>query len=301
MLLSKQQFSNAVKACAALSFLLSALPASAQTVAWYRFNDGSNGQTVSTITDSGPNGLNGVSAGTTDLTYTNNVPSSPNAGSGALNASDSFNFARVDHHVAMEVQGDLTVEIFFFMNPGYTYSGDGIADELVVKQNNSGFGDFLSAWVLYVVPVGGQNRLSTELGYAGGAGTRMTQSSGSITTGVWHHAAMVLDRDFSGNLDSYSIYLDGVQVAQTLADLPDLDYGNTPLYIGAGNYGADPNGVGIYRRNFDGLIDEVRISSAALSPSQFLNAPVTVPEAGTLALLGLALVPVGFGLARRRK
>ncbi len=32
-----------------------------------------------------------------------------------------------------------------------------------------------------------------------------------------------------------------------------------------------------------------------------LSAPIVVPEAGTLALLGFALVPVGVGLVRRRK
>ena len=49
---------------------------------------------------------------------------------------------------------------------------------------------------------------------------------------------------------------------------PDLFYGDQPLYIGAGNFNGP---TGSFRRNFDGQIDEVRISSAALTTSQMLS------------------------------
>ena len=63
----------------------------------------------------------------------------------------------------------------------------------------------------------------------------------------------------------------------------------------------DPGlGIGSYETaafgdfaSFDGLIDEVRISDTALSPSEFLS----VPEPTFMGLFGL----LGLSLARRRR
>ncbi|MBW2448631.1 MAG: hypothetical protein JRG83_22320, partial [Deltaproteobacteria bacterium] len=47
--------------------------------------------------------------------------------------------------------------------------------------------------------------------------------------------------------------------------------------IGAGNFASS---TGIYRRNFNGLIDEIRMSDEPLTPAQFLSPAAAPPPGG---------------------
>ncbi|MCJ7516139.1 MAG: PEP-CTERM sorting domain-containing protein [Dehalococcoidia bacterium] len=122
---------------------------------------------------------------------------------------------------------------------------------------------------------------------------------GLVTNGQWYCIAGVSDGS------TLSLYLDdggGYDlVAQTALDPNNIGI-DTRLAIGAGAAGDNWAGTwtvgrglwnGGHTDRFFGNIDEVRISDAALNPSQFL----CVPEPATMVLLGLG----SLALIRRRK
>lgn len=89
-----------------------------------------------------------------------------------------------------------------------------------------------------------------------------------INDGAWHHIAYVYDG--TAQKPSVKLYIDYVCVATYTDDTinSSITYGaNNAIYIGG--YDKYSNNAG-YRR-FPGLIDEVRISSEALAPAQFLQ------------------------------
>jgi len=81
-------------------------------------------------------------------------------------------------------------------------------------------------------------------------------SQEKITPGQWHHVGLVWDGLIK------SIYLDGVEVAQTLVTDEPLEYFSydTGLHIGAS--------WSVQTNFFSGLIDDVRLYNAALSPEE---------------------------------
>jgi hypothetical protein len=115
--------------------------------------------------------------------------------------------------------------------------------------------------------------------------------SNVVTPGEWHELALVYSSN--GANSSLSLYVDHVLQNSTTGNFAP-NYANFPLLIGAGNYLGDPSGA--FRRNFDGLIDEVRISDEALTPSQLLPA---VPEPASIG--AFAIGTAGLLLGRRRR
>lgn len=121
-------------------------------------------------------------------------------------------------------------------------------------------------------------------------------NGGSPADVPWQHIAATSDGS------TLNVYLDngsGYNIVKSISIVSS----NPALHIGAGDGGDwDPGnfsvGRGLYAGGHGdrayGLIDEVRFSDTALSPSQFLNA---VPEPGSM-LLG---VLGAFGLAFRRR
>ena len=104
----------------------------------------------------------------------------------------------------------------------------------------------------------------------------------SITPNTWTHLAITR----SGN--TYSIFRDGALQASGTDTSPDL-----PTSVGWQMSGR----AGYF---FNGSLDEVRLSSGVLTPSQFLNA-ASIPEPSSLTIFGLGAVGFGFFRWRRRR
>jgi hypothetical protein len=181
--------------------------------------------------------------------------------------------------------GDFTVEAFF--KGDLPYNGFGTENGhamIALKRWTSTPMNYMSTWELAV-------NLSTGRPVAGisfGGGTGQTLSGlASVLDGAWHHIALVYDKDASGNSDAMSLYLDGVLQSQSSYAMPAIATGNQNLYIGAGNFFGESPGSS-FRSNFDGWIDELRISDTALSVAQFLQVPE--PTHTSLWMLGLTAI-----------
>lgn len=122
----------------------------------------------------------------------------------------------------------------------------------------------------------------------GTAGAFAANSNIGSTTGVTHHVVGQLSRTAPGNYTNFSMWLNPV-----LGDLltPDATF--------AGNSGISQlTHVGFRAANLDAG-DSVLIDSLQLSTSWNDVMRLSVPEPGSLALLGLGLL--GVGLLKRRQ
>jgi hypothetical protein len=233
---------------------------SAQTVAYYHF-DGTNGAVTGAILDSGPNGFDGVTEGAAayasgpagtciDLTGDNNYVSVPGASGVALTNS-------------------WTVEMLFRVNVPYvTYGSDPAV--LINKLNTPYAGDFLDSFSLQLGSVG---IIYAQIGFGNITGEEFDSgSSGNYSDGQWHHVALVYAMDEASGTNTAFLYADYALVASISGAFPAIDWEGYPINVGAGNYPNDDPTSG-FRRNLDGQVDEVRISSVALTPDQFVKVP----------------------------
>lgn len=169
-----------------------------------------------------------------------------------------------------------TVEAFVYLNP------TGQNGSLTILQNRFGGNSGVSFLV-------GRQGATYNALFAGtnGSGTTsvsLYDDSSGLSAEAWHHVAWV--GTFNGTNTTVKFYLDGVEDSYTA------------FYAGGLTMNSETWKIGGASNNFNGLIDELRLSNAALAPSQFLIA-TAVPEAGSLSLLlgGGAMVLL---CARRR-
>jgi hypothetical protein len=109
-------------------------------------------------------------------------------------------------------------------------------------------------FMLGTVGTGGNVRLRGRVRYNGTTLT-LIATSGDLTVGTWHHAAMTVDGD------AVRLFLDGVEVGLALSFGSVDSAPAVPVAVGA-----QPPGAG--GRYFDGLIDDVRILSRAMSAAE---------------------------------
>ncbi len=231
----------------------------ATTVAYYRFDVGTNGIPASgtnTILDSSGNGLNATPVGSP--IYTTNVPVSPiqsNSLSLEFNGASSRIF--IPNYSRLALTNGLTLEAF--INAQSLPSPPINESQIIFRGDDRG----------YLEPYFIELR-STNLFFAvTDANNDMAHVEAPITLYQWHHVAGTLD-DSSGKM---LLYIDGNLVASTITSIrPFGALTGTNPGLGIGNVESDT-----YAEYFNGRIDDVRISDTALSPNQFLNAvPVIV-------------------------
>ncbi len=101
-----------------------------------------------------------------------------------------------------------------------------------------------------------------------GNGTPKNTGTLKINDGLWHHVAITWDGNTVRTYVDYTLDKRASDKAdREYAKTGTVSYSGTATWIG-GYAQHDPNSGG---RKFPGLIDEVRVSSGALSPDQFLR------------------------------
>lgn len=268
-----------------LTYIQSLSATMGATVAHYQFEGGPDGAAIGSFVDSGPNALNGSVNGS--MSHSSSVAGVGQAATGSLSADSrgDLNYGSVAHDPLFDLNGDFTVELFFRADIPYDNYGSPTHSTLLVKQHTNVPGNFMGSWLI------GYNHgsfLATgEIGFGSQTGILLSGTT-TLTAGSWHHVALVMDRDFSGSMDMLSLYVNGSLETSQQGIWPAIASGNHPLYVGAGNFATG------FERNFDGWMDEVRISDASLASSEFLNA---VPEPSMVFLA----VPGMLSFAFRRK
>ena len=144
---------------------------------------------------------------------------------------------------------------------------------IVASVNGTGFTS--ERWALHM-ETDGSYAGKLALRFNGGIRHQGAATSAKINDGLWHHVAFVYDGTLA--TPSVKIYIDHVQAIEHKYNASDanlakitgeISYGdNNAIYIGG--YDTYYNSGWGYRR-FPGVIDEVRVSNAALTPAQFLR------------------------------
>ncbi len=243
----------------------------AQTIGYWRFEEGASGSTATTagsILDSAaalnPGNPNG------SPTYSSDVAES-SLSNGLTNGSslqfDGINdFVLVPTDSALNAATEFTVE--FWMR-----SNDLKNDLALLVDKSHGFGD-ITGWFF-------QSNSSGLVGFGAGSGSSFPSVSSldNLFDDQWHHLAGTYD----GN--DLEFWVDGVlqgtnSIGSYNTNTRDIRFGN------ARNGG----------RFFSGSLDEVRISNRALNRSEFLTS-VPEPSSAVLALAAMS----AFSFRRRRK
>lgn len=252
--------------------------ATAQTVAYYQF-DGAVGSPVTTVFDSGPSSLHGTNVGSS--AYSAGV-----IGTG-FDVSGDLNYASIPHSAGFVLTNHWTVELFLKAHQPYTTYGSD-PSKVINKLYTGSAGGATESFSIQFFADG---HIGGTIGFSVGSGQDVnTSGTETFADGEWHHVALVYDSNSKGTTNILSLYVDYTLRATKSGSFPPIPWGNFPIYIGAGNFpGGQDNGE--FRRNFDGKIDEVRISNEALQPSQF----VTIPS-GQFALVTISNALVGAQL-----
>ena len=250
--------------------------APADTVAYYRFEEGPAGGPASgagSVLDSSGNGLHGTPFG--GPVYRADVAADPLPGTGAPNdlslEFDGNQRVFVPDDPRFELTQSLTVEAFIRPRPFPGVAGD------VVFRGDERIGQ--DSFVLNLF-----QGLLRWVVIDGATGQESIVSTPAPAFDQWAHVAGTLD-DATG---VQALYVDGVLAdsrVTTFRPLGPLDPASNPG-IGIGHTQS-----GNFNQGFAGLIDEVRISDRALSPTEF------IPEPSSLAWAGFA----GLLLARRAR
>jgi hypothetical protein len=235
---------------AAMVVLLAVLkpsPSFADTIAYYKFDDGTDGAIVATATATV--GLSGTATGPS-VTFSSNIPTTPSG-----NALSAFFSGASDQAIVfpfefpMHIAGDITLE--FYLNIDHS-THDGIFWTRPDSDDTNRFNIYTAT---------GEVPTSFGFDYRTPNGTHhLIANPGAIelSLNTWTHIAITR----SGT--TYEWFKDGVFQDSNVDSSPDLP-------SAAGDW--QLSGRNGFR--FRGFIDDVRISDTVLLPSEFLNAVPT--------------------------
>jgi len=229
-------------------------------VLWYRFDDASGTVAADSSTGAGAphNGML-MTAGTGTGTFS----TTHQVGTGALtlNGSSSTNGAYVNVPASLNALGATTaITIACWINVTTDRAWGRVFD----FNNTSTTGYmFLTTYQSQKTP----NSVRFAISAAGNSTEEQIGSTGRLSTGAWHHVAVVLD---AGATYTGTLYVDGVVAGTNAAmTLRPSSLGNTANnWIGRSAYTTDPY--------FAGLLDDFRVYNRALSASEITTLFATV-------------------------
>lgn len=192
---------------------------------------------------------------TTDPTFVGALTNG--SGSWALDFDNSNDLVNVADNAALEVT-KLTVEAW--VRPDTLALGDGIVDRWAA-----------GALVFAMDRRATTNGVRVRIGDGGSATPCTAQTAAVMTAGVWQHVAFSYDSSLGSN--QLTIAINGVHEHFTCTQALSTATA-TALQIGGGRPGS----------NFDGLIDEVRISNNKRYTSTFVPSRHLTVDANTVAL-----------------
>lgn len=255
--------------------------ASAGTVAWWRFNDGSPTPAVLTNSGTGGSVFNATAvAGSSEVTNVAGAYINDGFGSYYTNTSSYAQGTNTADGSALGLTASTNFATYFASGKSWTL------EALAYLTNTSPFASFLGneTNVFFGAATGGRLRFYGFPG-DGGAGGQIL-SADATTLNTWHHVAAVGTWDAINSRTIVNLYVNGVSKGTRnftnglMVSLTD------PFSIGA------PSKI-------NGYLDELRFSDTALSTTNFLSAS-PIPESGVSALLLVGLLTVGLTLLRKR-
>jgi len=206
-------------------------------VGWWKFDEAEG----NTVPDSSGNGLHGRLVGDA------RIVSDPERGS-VLSLDGDGDYVDCGNSAAFDITGSITTTAWVKVGTLNMFNKDKTHQAVINK------GDYAYAWVLSLVQDAGTHFWGyyglTEQGYEERG---VVSGVIGVNDGNWHHVACVYDGT------KLCLYVDGK------LDTCDTNWGNIkasndPLYIGE-----DPL---VLKYGWNGLIDDVRIYSYALSPGE---------------------------------
>ena len=241
---------------------ISVVPASDLAVAYYRFEEGSNGDAIASALDSvGGNNLSPLGA----PSYTGaSVPFATIPATGASNTLASNFPASGNNGLVAPIVGTLAETAFtdFTVEAFVRFSDANGVHTIVGRDDTANTGEGTGSQSLFYLQRNG-GKLRVEVITKDNTNVQVNSDS-TPALNTWYHVAAV----GNAGAGTLKLYVNGVQVGAatgfTGLFVPSPG-SNTPWTVGRGEWAG--NDADFLR----GDIDEVRITRAALAPSQFLN------------------------------
>ncbi len=215
-------------------------------IAYYQLDEASWNGTANEVVDQSGNSLHGTAVGGV-------TTSEAKVCNGAILDGITLAYVEVADDPLLDIPDELTVSLWIKTN---VIPPSGLKTILSKDQN-------------YEFHINSAGRIYWWWNDAGGAAHTLTSAT-TVSVGTWHHIAIV----YSKSASSQTIYIDGVADVNTSNRNESLYLDTDPLQIGGDQAFAT--------REFDGLIDEVRIYESALTQTQIqadmnVTRPCTTP------------------------
>jgi hypothetical protein len=252
-----------------LVLFLAALSLNAATVAHYKFDIGSTNAPLYEMTDSSGNGHHGRVLGQELFELTSDVPPYPGVSGAALDLRGRLDYAVIPHHRDFAPTGDWTIELFFKVGHqhqehggdtnvagSFQYLNTNLSYTIMAKKNDAT--PLGSAWAFHYQPHSGYivftiSRLDGN--------SEVACFSSNFRDGKWHHIAISFSSgDLRAHADGFNFMSSGIGRG--------IAWGEGPIFIGA--WARQDAQFAVKDRNFDGMLDEIRFSDAALSVESFV-------------------------------
>jgi hypothetical protein len=261
-----------------LAVLLTIVSVRGATIAHYKFESAPADRPLYELTDSSGRGHHGRVLGQEPFELGSDVPPFPGVAGSVLDARGRNDYAVIPHQADFAPTGDWTIE--FFIKPSFFHQTHGGATNvagpfhgwvntnlsytILAKQNTNGPTMFGAAWAFHYQPATGWVVFTISYGTEGG---ETMVAFKDLRDGKWHHIAVVFRTSIENELRLYVDGYPGSSINQHGGNIP-ISWGTNPIWVGA--YARQAEDYSVLDRNFDGFLDEIRFSDAALTTENFV-------------------------------